>query len=208
MEKILNRDSKTGRVLKTHGMLKTPEYKAWGSMKQRCFNPKCKEYKNYGGRGITMSDRWINSFENFLQDMGQRPSKDHSIERIEVNGNYETYNCKWATLIEQHNNRRDNVFLEYKGERLTVAQLSRQEGVNYDVLLSRINRGWDVEKAIITPVKQFNITPKKITKILPKYEYRKELLTINQIADKYQLSYITIVKWIKKGMVITEIIDT
>jgi hypothetical protein len=89
-----------------HGLRKTPEYEIWRAMKQRCLNPKHKSWKNYGGRGIKICDRWLNSVENFFEDMGKRPNSDYSIDRINNDGNYEPSNCKWATPTEQNNNRR------------------------------------------------------------------------------------------------------
>lgn len=82
------------------------EYITWANMKARCYNPSNNRYNLYGGRGIEVCERWINSYENFLEDMGRKPTPKHSIERINVNGNYEPLNCKWATDSEQMKNRR------------------------------------------------------------------------------------------------------
>lgn len=89
-----------------HGMHNTPIYAVWEAMVQRCCNPKCKAYKNYGGRGISICKEWRESFLNFYNDMGERPSSKHTLERINVNGNYEPSNCKWATWKEQSLNKR------------------------------------------------------------------------------------------------------
>lgn len=90
----------------THGLSHAPEYIVWLSMKRRCSNPKNESFKYYGGRGIKVCDRWLHSFENFLDDMGSRPSPEHSIDRINVDGDYEPSNCRWATLSEQARNKR------------------------------------------------------------------------------------------------------
>jgi len=92
----------------THGLSHIPEYISWTGMKDRCYRPKNEKYHNYGGRGITICDEWVNSFESFIQDMGLRPSPEHSIDRMNNDGNYELNNCRWATNTEQLHNRRDS----------------------------------------------------------------------------------------------------
>ncbi len=84
---------------------KLVEYRAWQAMKNRCYNPNCEKYARWGGRGITVCERWLHSFANFYADMGQRPSAKHSLDRIDNDGNYEPGNCRWATSVEQNNNQ-------------------------------------------------------------------------------------------------------
>lgn len=105
----------------THKMRDTPEYKAWSSMRGRCYKEYVFSYPIYGGRGITVCERWLNSFENFFADMGERPSKSHSLDRVDTNGNYEPGNCRWATPHEQTRNQRTNRWIEYNGEKLILS---------------------------------------------------------------------------------------
>lgn len=105
----------------THGLTKTAEYRAWRHMQSRCYNKNVDNYKNYGGRGIVVCDRWLNSFENFLQDMGNRPSDKHSLDRKSSNGNYEPSNCKWSTTAEQTRNIRTNHWIEREGKRMILS---------------------------------------------------------------------------------------
>lgn len=129
-----------------HGMTKSDTYKTWCELKQRCCNPKNHAYECYGGRGIKICDRWFNSFENFLEDMGERPSKEYSIDRINVNGNYEPSNCRWATDKEQCNNRRSNVIIQYKGRTQNLKQWCDELCLNYGCVNSmrvRSKRSFD-----------------------------------------------------------------
>ena len=97
---------RAGISTKIHGLSGSPEHMIWSAMKARCFNPRNKEYHNYGGRGITVCFRWAASFAAFLMDMGERPSSRHSLDRIDNDGNYAPGNCRWATAAQQHANRR------------------------------------------------------------------------------------------------------
>jgi len=141
-----------GRSSRTHGMKKTRLYNIWFSMRQRCSRPQKDNYKYYGGRGITVCERW-NSFENFMHDMGNPPSDQHSIDRIDTNGNYEPSNCRWATMKEQQNNRRDNHILEYQGESMTISRWAEKIGVSQSLLIDRLSRGWTIEKTLSTPLR-------------------------------------------------------
>lgn len=135
----------------THGQSYGAEYQAWKGIKRRCYSKKSRMYKRYGGRGITVCQRWRDSFANFFADMGKRPSAKHSIERIDNNGNYEPSNCKWATDAEQTRNTSRNVYVEFRGERLTVQDWAKRLGVTHGTLQNRIKR-WGVERALTTPV--------------------------------------------------------
>jgi hypothetical protein len=118
-------------------------------MKARCFNPGSTSFADYGGAGITVCDRWL-VFENFLADMGRKPSSAHSVERIDNAGGYEPGNCHWATVTDQANNRRSNVWFSHNGETLTLAQWARKVGVRYTTLHWRVRiAGWAFDKAIV-----------------------------------------------------------
>lgn len=138
------------KELKTkHNLSYTAEYTAWASIIQRCENKKSKAFIYYGARGITVCEEWKNSFEAFYRDMGTRPSPQHSIDRKDNNGNYCKENCRWATKLEQANNKRSNVTYLYKGSKQTIAQIARDSGLNYDLLKSKLARGLTVEEIII-----------------------------------------------------------
>lgn len=139
----------------THGCayLRTPEYAAWLGMIQRCENSNDKSYKNYGGRGIGVHEWWRSSFENFLADVGARPSKKHSLDRRDVNLGYEPGNCRWATAKQQQQNRRNNRYVELNGERVCLAEAARRIGMPKNTLLNRMNRsGMTFMEAITTPL--------------------------------------------------------
>lgn len=138
-------------INKTHDGHKDPEYAIWSAIKSRCYNPKNKAYLNYGGRGIAMSNRWLYSFENFITDMGKRPSSKYSIERKDNDGNYDANNCKWATRDEQNRNSRHNVWITYGDETLCLKDWADKIGLHAGTLRSRLKKGWPVEKALTLP---------------------------------------------------------
>jgi len=136
----------------THGESKTPEYQAWIRMRQRCLDPDIDNYANYGGRGISVSPDWVNDFPRFLTDVGPKPTPKHSLDRIDVNGNYEPGNVRWATAREQQWNQRHTRMVERNGELVPAAKLAYEAGVHVNTLMRRIERGWDLDRALSTPI--------------------------------------------------------
>jgi len=138
------------RIFTKHGHGKTkaqtPTYRSWLHMKDRCNNPNNTEYKNYGGRGIKVCERWCD-YSNFFADMGERP-KGKTLDRKDVNGNYEPSNCQWATNKEQGNNKRTNRLIEYNGEIQTITRLAEKYKVRRSNLYYRLSHGYTVEEAI------------------------------------------------------------
>ena len=132
-----------------HGMWGTPTWKTWDSMKQRILNPNCKDYPNYGGRGLTIDPRWL-EFNLFLNDMGIKP-KNKSIGRIDNFKGYWPDNCRWETIYEQNNNRRSSVFITSNGITKTIAQWARYLGCPRQTIRYRLMAGWTPEN--ITQIK-------------------------------------------------------
>ncbi len=132
----------------THKMTGSPEYRSWSSAKKRCTNPNDDRYAKYGGRGICMCDRWLNSFEAFYEDMGPRP-EGTSIDRIDNDGHYEPGNCRWATDKEQASNTVNQKFYG-----MTIADYARKYDIPYGRLQTRLKRGWLLEDAIEVPLAQ------------------------------------------------------
>lgn len=128
-----------------HSKSYTPEYKVWGNMRERCELPSNHAYDRYGGRGIKVCDRW-KSFENFLSDMGNRPSSAHSLDRIDNDGDYEPSNCRWATRKEQNRNRRSNRFIPYGDSRVTISEASEITGIKEVTISARIRKGWPEDR--------------------------------------------------------------
>lgn len=141
---------------KTHGeSRKSAEYIAWVSMKARCYDQKTANWSRYGGRGVTVCAEWVSSFETFLRDMGRKPSTNHSLDRKDVNGNYCSENCAWATNSEQSLHRSDNRFISAFGKTATIKEWEGIVKVKSSTIRARLERGWTAEAALTTPVRDW-----------------------------------------------------
>jgi len=135
-------------IKKTHGMTGTKEYKTWCRMKNRCYNKRDNSYPRYGAVGIIICDNWVNSFEKFYLDIGDAPSEDHSIDRIDSTKGYSSQNCRWATIYEQANNKKSVTI--YGGKNLR--EWDDELGFKHGTMRARIRQyGWSWDKAISTP---------------------------------------------------------
>lgn len=142
-----------GANLRTHGLSDRAEYRIWQGMLSRCNSSDSQAYRNYGGRGIAVCERWSSSFESFFGDMGPRPSDKHSIDRIDNDGNYEPGNCRWATQKEQARNTRRNYLIEHNGETRCVSDWAEYYGFSPGILYTRLVKlGWTFDKAVSWPV--------------------------------------------------------
>lgn len=145
------KSERTSQIKRKHGLTGQAEHRIWNNMLNRCRNKKMHGWPNYGGRGIKVCERW-GDFQCFLADMGERPSDKHSIDRVDVNGDYEPGNCRWATPLEQNNNRRTNVFVTAQGKTQTLAQWARDLGCGPEAIKARIWRGLSPEEAVTRPL--------------------------------------------------------
>lgn len=157
---------KHGETLCENGKQKiSTEYKTWQTIKERCYNKNSKGFDRYGGRGIKVCDRWLEKFENFLEDMGRRPKNKTSIDRIDVNKDYCKENCRWADKYEQANNRTTNRILIIDGISDTVTNWARKYNFNDTTILERINRGYSLTIEELFKPKQIHksrTTPKSL----------------------------------------------
>lgn len=144
-----------GCLLHRHGKSRSRVYKIWAGIKKRCLNPRNPAFKHYGGRGISICERWL-SFENFLADMGEPPD-GLSIDRIDNDKGYSPENCRWADWKTQHNNRRGNVIIEYNGERKTISQWADTLGISAGIISGRYRSGYELDIV-------FGIKPLRIPK--------------------------------------------
>jgi len=161
-KKHISQGSK-GRVYhKTHGenAKNSQEYSSWAAMKTRCYNPKTIGWRIYGGRGIKVCSEWLNSYEQFLKDMGRKPNRKYSLDRINSDGDYSEGNCRWATRQEQNSNRRTTYL--FKGK--NASEWARELGLTRQALINRLNKGFPYDLAVVTP--KYYIAGKGLTRVV------------------------------------------
>lgn len=139
-----------------HGLSDTPEYQAWADMIVRCTNPKNRRFKDYGGRGITVCDKWRRSFLSFLDDVGKRPEARMSLDRENNSGNYEPGNVRWAMPLIQAANRRTNHLLMVGGITMTVSEWARIKGIHRSTIFYRLSENWPAESLFATPERKYS----------------------------------------------------
>jgi hypothetical protein len=142
---------------RTHGHSRSLTYVSLAQLIQRCTNPNNPSFTKYGGRGITVCQRWRNSFEAFLEDMGERPSNKHSIDRIHNDRGYDPGNCRWATKVEQCRNKSDNRLITVDGETHCLSEWDEIKGFPRGRIADRLQRGWAEEEAVRTPLRRTNL---------------------------------------------------
>lgn len=168
------------------------EYQSYNNMKGRCLNPKIEEWKHYGGRGITICERWLAGFRYFLKDMGPKPTKKHTLERIDNSKGYSPDNCKWATRKEQAQNTRRNRLLTFNGDTKCMQEWADELGLNYITIHSRLSKGWTIEEALSTSRKEGHRSRSKIitfqgkTATLPEWS---EIIGIHTDTLYYRLKH-------------------
>jgi hypothetical protein len=197
-----------GCTKRTHGhTLKgkpSPTMRSYLSMVERCTNPKASGYAWYGGRGITVCERWLHGeggrggFECFLEDMHDRPSLRHTLDRNDNERGYEQTNCSWATLAEQARNRSNTTLYEYQGERLILREIAERTGLSYDLLRWRLTHaGMTVNEAVSTRVQRGQRFSRDVS--LKTYLYRGRDMTIRQIAEASGVGLTTLKYRLKQG---------
>lgn len=178
-----------------------PLYTVWAQMISRCYCPTTNGYARYGGRGIRVCKRWRKSFENFLTDIGQRPSDTHTLDRFpDNNGNYEPGNVRWATKSEQNRNKRNNRLLTYDGETRCIQEWAEHLGICPGTIYMRLKLGWSAEETLTTP-----IHPKKKAHVI---RFRGETLHIKEWAKRLGVSVPAILHRLKNGWTINKALTT
>jgi hypothetical protein len=137
---------------RTHGCSGTLTWNRWRSMIARCTMPNTKSYPRYGGRGIKVCDKWLHDFTAFLADMGECPGSGWTQDRENNDGNYEPGNCRWATRREQNRNTSRNRLLTHRGTEMCITEWAEETGINFRTIMTRLGKGWSIEKTLDTPV--------------------------------------------------------
>lgn len=187
---LLKKYSKScGCHIEHKGNKKISGYTTWKSIMTRCYNTRNHKYPIYGGRGIKMCDRWLTSFKYFIQDMGEKPSSSHTIERIDNDGNYEPSNCKWALPPEQARNKRNNHWIEYDGKRMIISDWATFFKINISSLIEMMNKKTFKELYIY-------YTIEKSRKLI---EYDGISKTVTEWANVFGVNRSTLAERIKNG---------
>jgi len=145
--------SRQQKLLITHGKSNTLEWRAWMRMKTRVKSETKKSFNYYKNKNITVHPAWINDFEAFLKDVGFSPSREHSLDRIDNSKNYEPGNVRWASKKQQNRNKKDNIVVEWKGEKRLFIELMDEINLPYGTVWRRLRNGWAIEKALTTPLR-------------------------------------------------------
>lgn len=149
--------------LRIHGDSESPEYESWRNMRDRCLNPAHTQWKNYGGRGITICPEWITDYETFLAYIGRRPTTKHSLDRIDNETGYQPNNVRWATRTEQALNKRTNRLVSAFGKTMSISEWAESSGISWTVLWRRLLSGMSLEDALSTPVLPRGSNARKLT---------------------------------------------
>jgi hypothetical protein len=147
-------DTRSRRKTRKHGLSYSPEYRAWQTMRLRCTVPTNQAWKDYGGRGITVCEAWLDDPTQFYRDMGPKPSPKHELDRIDNNAGYSPANCHWVLRAENCRNRRSNHRIEHDGDSLTVSEWAERTGLSESLLQARLKLGWDVSRMLTVPARQ------------------------------------------------------
>ena len=186
---------------KTHGQSKTPAWRSYYAMINRCTNKDANNYASYGGRGIKVCDRWMQGFEFFYADMGNRP-KGKTIDRIDVNGNYSDENCRWASEEEQVNNKQSTRYLTFKGRKQSVAQWAKECGIPRDSIIVRIELGWNIKDALTVPTQ---VGRNQFGNGLP-VTFNGITMTWTEWSKKLNIAYATLKKRIENGWTLERVL--
>ena len=179
----------------------SPMYRIWSNMKARCYTKSSSRYANYGGRGIRVCDRWLESFDIFCEDMGPRPTSEHQIDRIDNDGDYEPSNCRWALRIEQARNRSTTRLITSGGETKCLQEWAQDLSVNPQTIADRLDRGWDKDKAVSTEARSVS-QPGAVF-----LTYNGKTQRLYEWAKECGLSSATLCKRLKRGWSASEAIE-